>query len=331
MGAHHHHHHHHPHELEANDLASLKRIRLAFILNMTFALIELIGGLWTGSFAIVADAIHDFGDSLSLALALFLQKKSTLGPSSKLTYGYRRYSVLSSLVSGGIIVLGSWLVIIEAVPRLIHPDSIPHAKGMIALAFLGLCVNGFAAFGLSKGHTHNEKILSWHLIEDFLGWLAVLAGAVFIYFYQVPWIDPLLAIGIAIFVQWNVVKNLKDPLGIILQHVPETMDLREIKTAIESVKGVDNIVELHAWSLDGLQHVLTTRLHVDQGVVFNDLKQEIREILRAKGFQFVTIEVGFHVDEPHEDCHVEKGVERKKVVFKPVVDSHSHTCEDHEH
>ena len=299
MDAHHHHHHHHNHNLEAADAASIKRIRIAFVLNMLFAVIELVGGLWTGSFAIVADAIHDFGDSMSLALALYLQKKSSQGPSSQLTYGYRRYSVLSSLVSGLIIIIGSWVIIFEAVPRLMHPEAIPHVGGMMGLALLGLCVNGFAALGLSKGHSHNEKILSWHLIEDFLGWLAVLIGAVFIYFYQIAWLDPLLAVFIALFVQWNVIKNLKDPLRIIMQSVPGSMDLRAIKTEIEAVPGVDHIVELHAWSLDGVQHVLTTHLHVDDHVVFSDLKKQVRDIVRSKGFRFVTIEVGHHHDEPH--------------------------------
>lgn len=297
---HHHHHHHHPEDLEAGDAASIKRIKLAFFLNMLFAIVELVGGLLSGSFAIVADAIHDFGDSLSLALALYLQKKSVQGPSSSLTYGYKRYSVLSSLVSGLIIVVGSLFVIIESIPRLMHPEGVPHAPSMIGLAVLGLCVNGFAAFGLSRGHSHNEKILSWHLIEDFLGWLAVLIGALIIYFYQIPWIDPALAIAIAVFVQWNVIKNLKDPLRIILQTVPCTTDLSSIRQEIEKVPGVEHIVTLHAWSLDGIQHVLTTHLHIGEQVKVHELKNRVREIVRARGYRFVTIEVGHHHDEPHE-------------------------------
>lgn len=300
MGASHHHHHHHHHDLTEADAESIKRIRLAFVLNMLFAVVELIGGILSGSYAIIADAIHDLGDSLSLALALFLQKKSVQGPSTSLTYGYRRYSVLSSLVSGLIIVVGSWIVIFGAVPRLIESETIPHAPSMIGLAILGLLVNGFAALKLSAGHSHNEKILSWHLIEDFLGWLAVLVGAVVIYFYQVAWLDPLLAIVIAIFVQWNVIKNLKGPLRIILQTVPCTSDLSSIKSEIEKVPGVEHIVALHAWTLDGIQHVLTTHLHVNDQVPFTLLKRQVRDIVRSRGYRFVTIEIGHHEEEPHD-------------------------------
>lgn len=294
MGAHHHHHHghgHHHHHGEGDSEASVKRIGTAFVLNMLFALIELIGGILSGSFAIVADAIHDFGDSLSLALALYLQKKSSRGPSSSLTYGYRRYSILSSLISGLIIIAGSLIIIIEAVPRLLSPHPMPHVPSMIGLALLGLTVNGIAAFKLSHGHSHNEKILSWHLIEDFLGWLAVLIGALCIYFFQIAWLDPLLAICIALFVLWNVAKNLKDPLKIILQFVPSLGDLEGLKKEIEALPGVTKIDDLHAWTLDGQQHVLTLHLVVADLKVGAELKPQIRALLLAKGYQFVTIEL----------------------------------------
>lgn len=298
MGAHHHHHHHHHHghghhhhQSEHDTNASVRRIGIAFVLNMLFALIELVGGILSGSFAIVADAIHDLGDSLSLALALYLQKKSDQGPSSSLTYGYSRYSILSSLISGLIIIAGSVLIIVEAVPRLLTPHPLPHIPSMIGLAILGIAVNGLAAFGLSRGHSHNEKILSWHLIEDILGWFAVLVGALCIHFFQIAWLDPLLAIFIALFILWNVTRNLKDPLKIILQFVPSLGDLEGLCKEIESLDGVEKIDDLHAWTLDGHQHVLTLHLVVADLATGAELKPRIRNLVQAKGYQFVTIEL----------------------------------------
>lgn len=297
MGGHHNHHHHghhHGHDQDHSDQKNesvLKRIRFAFILNFVFAIVELIGGALTGSFAIVAGAIHDLGDSFSLALALYLQKKSQGGPSATLPYGYLRYSVVSAIITGIVIISGSFVVLIEAIKRLIHPDALPHVGGMIGLAIVGISVNGIAALRLSHGHSHNEKILSWHLIEDLLGWIVVLIGAICIYFFNLAWIDPLLAIGISIFISWNVIRNLREPFRIILQYVPGSEDMTVLQKQLEEIEGVSHIVELQAWSLDGHQHVLTTRLTVKGESSPDTVRELVRNKLKEKGYKFVTIEI----------------------------------------
>lgn len=307
MGGHHHHghhhHHHHGHDHDhshGSDGDALKRIRFAFVLNFMFAIIELIGGAITGSFAIIADAIHDLGDSASLALALFMQKKSQGGPSENLAYGYLRYSVVSAIITGIVIISGSFVVLIEAIQRLITPDDLPNAIGMMGLALVGILVNGISAFRLAHGHSHNEKILSWHLIEDLLGWIVVLMGAIFIYFFQIVWLDPLLAIFISIFVSWNVIKNLREPFRIILQYVPGEEDLSALKKHLSSVDGISAIVEVQAWTLDGYQHVLTTRLVVKPGYSTDAVRENVRETLKERGYKFVTIEIDREAsDVPH--------------------------------
>jgi cobalt-zinc-cadmium efflux system protein len=303
-GHHHHHdhdhdhashscHHHHPVIMDdsPSGAAAVKRIKLAFYLNMAFALIELIGGILIGSFAIIADAIHDFGDSLSLALALVLQKKSRQGANARLSYGYQRYSILSSLVSGTIIIAGSFVICIEALTHLFDARELPNINGMIGLAILGILVNGLAAFGLSHGHSHNEKILSWHLIEDLLGWIAVLIGALCIRVFQVSWIDPLLAIGISIFVLVNVLRHLKEPLRIILQHVPDEKKLEALRHNLEHIAGVKALRHVHAWSLDGRQHVFTALLQVESWDLATRIKEVAREKIQEKGYHFINLEV----------------------------------------
>ncbi len=297
-GHHHHHGHHHDHGHEHGHEHApqsgedvLKRIRFAFILNFAFAIIELIGGLLTGSFAIVADAIHDIGDSFSLGLAFYLQKKSQGGPSAHLPYGYLRYSVVSAIITGIVMISGSVVVLIEAIQRLIHPEALPNVMGMIGLAIVGIAVNGLAAFRLSHGHSHNERILSWHLIEDLLGWIVVLIGAVCIYFFNLVWIDPLLAIGISLFISYNVIRNLREPFRIILQYVPGLEDMTVLEKQLEAIEGVSKVLEVQAWSLDGYQHVLTTRLLVTGEASADRVRERVRADLREKGYKFVTIEI----------------------------------------
>lgn len=310
MGGHHHHghHHHHAHHDHSHDhdhgsqnqASILKRIRFAFFLNFIFAIIELIGGALTGSFAIVADAIHDLGDSASLALALYMQKKSQGGPSDHLPYGYLRYSVVSAIITGIVIISGSFVVFIEAIQRLIHPEELPHALGMMGLAVVGIVVNGISAFRLAHGHSHNERILSWHLIEDLLAWIVVLIGAICIYYFNLPWVDPLLAIGISIFVSYNVIKNLREPFRIILQYIPGAEDMSVLKKQLSELEGVGSVVEVQAWTLDGYQHVLTTRIVVKPGHSPDTVREVLRTRLRDKGYKFVTIEVDREAsDVPH--------------------------------
>jgi cobalt-zinc-cadmium efflux system protein len=310
---HHHHHDHdhashsdHHHSLADDSPAAVKRIKLAFYLNMAFALIELIGGIMIGSFAIIADAIHDFGDSMSLALALVLQKKSRQGASAQLSYGYQRYSILSSLVSGTIIIAGSFVICVEAITHLFEARELPNINGMIGLAILGILVNGLAAFGLSHGHSHNEKILSWHLIEDLLGWIAVLIGALCIRVFQVAWIDPVLAIGISIFVLVNVLRHLKEPLRIIMQHVPNEKDLEALRHELKHIPNVKDLRDVHAWSLDGRQHVFTALLHITSWDHATRIKEEAREKIRAKGYRFINLEVETKTescDHAHDHAH----------------------------
>ncbi|RZA15390.1 MAG: cation transporter [Proteobacteria bacterium] len=301
MGGHHHHHGHHHHDHNhSHDHADhsaeaqasvLSRIRFAFYLNFTFAIIELVGGAITGSFAIIADAIHDLGDSASLALALYMQKKSQGGPSESMPYGYLRYSVVSAIITGIVIISGSFVVLIEAIQRLLSPEAMPNAVGMMGLAVVGIVVNGISAFRLAHGHSHNEKILSWHLIEDLLAWIVVLIGAICIYFFKVAWIDPVLAVLIAIFVSYNVVKNLREPFRIILQYVPGAEDMSDLKKQLSAFAGIASIVELQAWTLDGYQHVLSTRITVSPDASRDVVREELRGYLKQRGYKFVTIEV----------------------------------------
>ena len=218
--------HHHQHRI-GNGEDDISNIRVAFFLNFGFAIIEIIGGLLTNSVAILSDALHDFGDSLTLGLAWYFQRLSKKNRDQKFSYGYSRFSLMGAIVSSVILIIGSIFIINEAIPRLIEPQE-AHAGGMAGLAILGIVVNGAAALRLRRGSSMNERVVALHLLEDVLGWTAVLIGAIIMHFKDWPWIDPVLSLLIAAIILFNVYRNLKKTLKIILQSTPEGIDPSEV-------------------------------------------------------------------------------------------------------
>ena len=226
-------------------------IGIAFFLNFGFTIIEIIGGFWTNSFAILSDALHDLGDSLSLGLAWYFQKLSKRGRTLVFTYGYKRLNTLGAIVTGMMLVGGSVFILTQAIPELFDPQP-TNAAGMIWLAVLGILVNGAAVFRLRKGgESLNEQVITWHLLEDVLGWVAVLIGSIVMYYFDLPWIDPALSIGITVFILYGVVGRLWKAGKVILQATPEGISHDEVLGAINALEGVADAHHLHLWTLDG--------------------------------------------------------------------------------
>ncbi len=278
MGKHHHH--------AGNNL------RLAFFLNLAFALFEIIGGLYVNSMAILSDAVHDLGDSLSLGIAWYLEKKSKQAADRKFSLGYMRFSLLGALINGIVLILGAIFVIVASVDRILEPEP-SNADGMIVFAIIGILVNGFAAWRLSSGLSLNEKVISWHLLEDVLGWLAVLVVAITLKFYQNNYLDPLLSILIMAYILWGVGKRLKETLYLFLQGVPLDINLQDIKQQLLNIKGVNSVKQIQAWSLDGAQHVFTAQVQLNDIQALDQIiriKLELKKVLRQYPFKYITIE-----------------------------------------
>jgi len=284
MHDHNHDHHHRPNDTQ--------NIRLAFILNLAFTLIEIVGGFLTNSIAILSDALHDLGDSLSLGLAWYFQNISKKGRDGSYSYGYKRFSILGALINAVILLVGSIFILSEAIPRLLNPQT-PNVVGMIWLAILGVVVNGAAVLQLKKGFSINEKVISLHLLEDVLGWIAVLIGAIIMYFFEWPIIDPILSIGISVFIVYNVFKSLKKTTNIILQGIPDKEEFQKIESYLNSVDSVKDIHDLHIWSMDGQYNILTVHLVTavpSHPEIEGGLKDQIRSDLRKMGIEHATIE-----------------------------------------
>lgn len=281
------HHHDHSHGASSN------RIGWAFVLNLSFTVIEFIGGWLTNSTAIMADAVHDLGDSLSIGSAWLLNRMSNKTADAKFTYGYKRLSLLGALINGLVLVAGSIWILATAIPRLADP-VMPHTEGMLALAVLGVAVNGYAAYRLSSGKTLNEKVLNWHLLEDVLGWVAVLIVAGIMQFVDWPILDPLLSVGFTLFILFNVLRSLWATARLFVQAVPDITLLNDIRSVLRDVDGVEDMHHVHLWSLDGEHHVLTAHVVAqDRGALadYGGLKKRLRQALERFDLSHTTIEV----------------------------------------
>lgn len=174
-------------------------IKVAFFLNLSFTLLEIVGGIWINSVAILFDAVHDLGDSMALGLSWYFANVSQKKRDSHFSYGYKRFSLLGALISSFILLVGSILILFEAIPRLIHPETV-HVNGMIFLAIWGVLVNGAAVLKLRGGETQNERVVRLHLLEDVFGWIAVLIVGIVMLFVNLPILVPILSVGITFYI-----------------------------------------------------------------------------------------------------------------------------------
>jgi len=282
--------HHHP----------VENIRLAFFLNLAFALFELLGGFWSNSLTILAGALHDLGDSATLGVSWYLENFSQRKKDQRYSYGYRRFSMLGAILSAIVLITGALFVLFEAVPRLLQPEQ-SNAQGMIVFAIIGISVNGFVVLRLRSGKNMNARMISWHLLDDVLGWGAVLLMSLVLLFANIQILDPIFSLLITAFVLFNVIKNLKKTLSLFLQAVPEEVGIEEIEDTIKKAPKVKEVHHTHLWSLDGEKNVLTTHVVLEEGASRNEIraiKCLVHELIPKYDIEHTTIEFEY-LD---EDC-----------------------------
>jgi len=281
-----------------------KNILIAFLLNLLFSIIEFIGGAITNSVAIISDSIHDMGDAMSIGLSYFLERKSTKRPDNKYTYGYVRYSVLGSIITSFILLGGCILIIYNAILRLFNPVQINY-NGMIVLAILGALINFIAAYFTREGDSLNQKSVNLHMLEDVLGWLVVLIGAVIMRFTDISIIDPILSIGVALFILINALKTLKEIVDLFLEKTPKAIDIEEIKEHLLGIKGVIGVHHIHIRSIDGFNNYAT--MHVVVDCDDTEIKNKIKKELEEHGIAHTTIELeGKDEKCDFEECEIKK-------------------------
>lgn len=280
-----------------------KNILIAFLLNLSFSIFEFIGGTITNSVAIISDSIHDIGDALSIGISYFLEKKSKKKTDDKYTYGYVRYSVIGSMITTILLIIGSVFVIYNAVIRIMNPVDINY-NGMILFAVLGVIINFLAAYFTREGNSLNQKSVNLHMLEDVLGWVVVLIGALIMKFTDIKIIDPILSILVALFILKNAFINFKVIVDLFLEKTPNNISIEEIKHHILKINGVVDVHHIHIWSIDGFHNYAT--MHIVENGKNKQLKEQLKEELKEHDITHVTIETEGKNDVCEEEkCEIE--------------------------
>jgi cobalt-zinc-cadmium efflux system protein len=304
----HSHDHAHDHDHAGHHHHAVGSIQTAFFMNFGFTILEAIGGVMTNSTAILANAVHDFGDSIALGQAWYFEKLSGRTGDKRYSYGYQRFSIFGALVSALLLLVSSFVVLVEAVPRLLHPEH-PNAKGMVAFALVGVAVNALAMLRLKGQKGMNARVIALHLLEDVLGWLSVLLVSVVLLFVNVPMLDPLLAIVITLYILTGVVRNLRAMVPVFLQAVPHELSIDKVVGEIRQTEHVRGVHHAHLWSLDGQRTVFTAHLEIDctlDPAEYARIKEEVSALVTRYGIYHSTVELEY----PGEVCRNEPRKDR---------------------
>lgn len=297
-----HSHSHHHHHIYGSD----KKILTAFFLNLFFVFVEIFGGFFTNSFAILSDAVHDMGDCVAIGFAYVMEKLSKKAPDEKYTYGYRRYSLLSAMITSLLLVVSSIFVVAGAVIRIGQPREV---KGgiMLLVAIFGVIINGVAVITTHRGTGANERAVSLHMLEDVLGWVAVLIGSALIYAFKWYFVDGILSLCIAGFLIVNSIRNIKRVLEILLEKSPEGFDVQEFKKQLSAIDNVQDIHHLHIWSLDGEYNMASLHLRLAEGAdmdVYASAKAGVEDLSRQWGIEHLTVQIDVGYPCNCKDCGI---------------------------
>lgn len=275
---------HHHHKKAGQNLA------FVFFMNLTFNIIVIVGGLATNSMAILADCIHDLADTISIALAWTLEKVSQKDSNEKYSYGYQRFSILGAVIISVFVIVMAFVILSEAIPLLFSPEDV-DAEGMMLVAIVGIIFKSVSVYRLHGGETFNEKAILFHQLGDVFEWVAILVLSIVLMFWKgAPYLDPFVSIGIALWLIFNLGRNLYKSLEVLLQKTPDNFDIEEFKSQIMAIDGIIAIENFHIWSLDGIDSVMTLKVKADFGKNVEEIKEEIHDISKEYHIVDITIE-----------------------------------------
>lgn len=271
-------------------MSSKRVIWLAFFLNLSYAIVEFIAGGVFGSSAVLADSVHDLGDAVAIGVSAVLETISNREEDSRYTLGYKRFSLLGALVTAVILMIGSVFVILENLTKLFHPQPV-NDEGILWLGIIAVTINVLASLVVRKGKTKNESILGLHFLEDTLGWIAVILMAIILRFTDWYILDPLLSLVISFFILSKAIPRFWSTLKIFLDAVPEGVDIDQVKSDLEQLEYVASVNQLNLWTMDGLEKNAIVHVCLEHVKHMEVCIESIRDLLKERGFQNVTIEV----------------------------------------
>lgn len=271
-----------------------ENIKIAFLLNLAFSIVEAIGGILTNSISIISDSLHNLGDSITIGINYIFEKKSKKLPNKEYSYGYLRYTMLGSLIASFILLVGSVIIIYNVVPRLIKPLSVNY-DAMIIFGIFGLLINLYATIKIMRSKDKDKKI-NTHMIEDTVIWLFILTGSICIKVFDLVIIDPILSLLIAVYILYQVYKYMKNIYNIFMEKVPKNVKIDEIKKDIESNENIDNVHHIHIWSMDGVNNYMTAHIHLNKILNEEEIiktKNDVKNKLKEDKINHITLEVEY--------------------------------------
>ena len=296
--------HHHNHELEG------KNLLLSIVLNCVITVAQIIGGILSGSLALLSDALHNFSDVLSLVFSYLAHKLSKKKASLNQTFGYKRAEILAAFINAITLIIVALFLIFEATIRFLHPEII-KSNLVIWMSILGILVNGISALILKKDADHNLNMKSAyiHLFTDMMASVAVLIGGILMKFYQIYWIDSLLTFAIAIYLIFIGFDLLRDSTKILMLFTPSCIDINEIVTEVHKIPGIDKLHHIHVWHLNEQELHLEAHLDCSKDIKmseFNILLSKIEEVLLEKfEINHINIQPEFQKEEDSKEYIVQ--------------------------
>ncbi len=285
--------HNYDHSHEHNSENNLQNILITFWLNLIFATVELLGAIFSNSISLYSNAIHDYGDSIILLSTLFIERHSYKGRSMNYTYGYRRYSLVGAIINNLILLSASLFITYEAIGRFLNPQEI-STRVIFGIAILGIVVNTFGYMRLKQNESEINKSLQNNLFADILSWVGLLVSSVIMALTGWYVIDGLISLFIAITMFYAATKQFRTIFNIIMQKVPDTIDLLKIEQKICEYPQVINCHDVHIWTLDGEDYIMTMHIVVENEMKMDEvmeMKEEIKLALERLKINHTTIEV----------------------------------------
>lgn len=297
------HHHHHP--------VNEKSLLIATFLNLVITVVEIAGGILSGSLALLSDALHNLSDTFATFIAYLATVIGKRQADQKRTFGYKRLEILAALINAVVLIVMSFFLLKEAWYRWQNPTPI-NSIIMLVVGMIGLLANLYAVLILRKeaGKNLNVKAAYIHLIGDSLTSVAVIIGGVLIQIYKISWIDPLITLVISVFIIRSGFVILKQSVNILMQSAPDHLDLPAIKKQVEQQPEVLNMHHMHAWMLTDQEVHLEAHVELKSDLKLSQVKRvqhELERYLKGEiGIGHITLQFEFKTDHAPSMIHSNK-------------------------
>ncbi|MED1204342.1 cation diffusion facilitator family transporter [Heyndrickxia acidicola] len=300
-----HHHHDHDHGDVFHSHAPAGKMKLAFFLTLIILIVEVAGGFFSHSLALLSDAGHVLTDIASIGLSWFALHQSQKPASEEFTYGYHRSGILAAFINSMALIIIAVIILIEAIARFQHPQPV-ESTWMFISASVGLALNLYLGLGLSKEDNINVKSAVLHMIGDAIASAGVILGGVIILFTGWYMLDPILSVLISFLISFGAWRIVKQTVCILMEGKPKGIRIDEVIRNICSVKGVLTVHDLHIWSITSDKNALSCHVVVNDQVNFQESQIILREIehcLQHQGIGHVTIQME-NEDHPHDETEI---------------------------